>query len=58
VNILPAVIGAITTVFAYAILGAGVYKLFAIANDIAEINRTLRNASRDHTEPPLPPTQR
>jgi hypothetical protein len=57
VNILPAIIGAITTVFAYAILGAGVYKLFAIANDIAEINRTLRETSRDRADPPVPPTR-
>lgn len=45
-GILPALIGTMTTVIAYTLLFAGVYKLFAIASDVAELKDLMKERKR------------
>jgi hypothetical protein len=52
VNILSAILGAITSIVAYTLLLAGVYKLYSIGNDLSEIKKIMR----EHT--PEQPFQR
>ena len=50
-NILTAILGTITSIVAYSLLMAGVYKLYSIGNDLSEIKKLLRERPR---EQPIP----
>lgn len=55
-QILYAMFGIITTIFAYTLLFFGVYKIFAIGNDLAEIKKLLSDLAREHDAAPgVPP---
>ncbi len=47
VNILAAILGTITSIVAYSLLMAGVYKLYTIGNDLAEIRKILTESPRE-----------
>lgn len=44
--VLPVLIGTITSIIAYTLLFAGVYRLFTIAGDLSEIKELLREQKR------------
>lgn len=48
-NILAVILGTITSIVAYSLLMAGVYKLYSIGNDLSEIKKMLRERSREHS---------
>ena len=50
-NILAAILGTITSIIAYALLMAGVYKLYSIGNDLSEIKKLLRDNARERAIP-------
>jgi hypothetical protein len=52
VQILVSMLGVVTTIFAYALLFSGVYKVFTIGNDLAEIKKLLGELVRQREAAP------
>ena len=52
-DILSTIIGTITSIVAYTLLLTGVYKLFSIGKDVAEIKKLLRDRTREHDAHPV-----
>lgn len=46
-SLIAALIGSVTTVFAYTLLCIGVYKIFQISTELTEIRKMLKELKRE-----------